>query len=228
MLQIQLYVNRYPNVLRDAVSDAIGGPPIVEIAWKSPLKDDQFREYRDGSFLEKLGLSQYRDELAAFWPSKGPCWDALGVAHMHDGTQRVLLVEAKSYPEEADSTIGAKAASSVERIKRSMAATSAFNQMDTLPSIWIDGRFQAANRLAHLYFLTQVCGVEASLVFVCFTDDPTHPANKRIPLAAWRSSNEQLWLNLGLAGRPPDTHVAYVPGLNRPMPDPTNATETSV
>lgn len=162
MLQIQLYVNRYSDVLRDAVSDAIGGPPIAEIAWKSPLKDDQYREYRDGSFLEKLGLGQYRDELAAFWPSKGPCWDALGVAHMHDGTQRALLVEAKSYPAEADSTMGAKAISSVERIERSMAATSAFSQIGIVPRIWIDGRYQAANRLAHLYFLTQVCGVDAS------------------------------------------------------------------
>lgn len=216
MLQIQLYVNQHPDVLERSLIAAMGDDSISGITWTSPLAADGYREYRNGAFLERLGLDRYREALAEFWPSKGPCWDALGVAHLAGEPYRYLLVEAKSYPDEADSTMGAKAPSSVDRIGRSLAAASEFHQFDDVPRTWIDGRYQAANRLAHLYFLTQICGLEASLLFLCFTEDPTHPSIKSVPLADWQSANERFWLDLGLAGHPRDTHIAYLPGLERP------------
>lgn len=39
---------------------------------------------------------------------------------------------------------------------------------------WLDEFYQYANRLAHLYFLREICRVDAKLIFVYFCDDSTH------------------------------------------------------
>ncbi len=43
-----------------------------------------------------------------------------------------------------------------------------------LPRVWWDGDYQAANRLAHLYFLREVCAVDAHLAFIDIVDNPTY------------------------------------------------------
>ena len=83
---LQHFVNHDPLVL-DA---AIGVGPIK---WLSPLSSDDFAEYRDKAFLDRLGITLHRRPLDSFWPSRGPQWDALGRADSGE----CVLVEAKAH-----------------------------------------------------------------------------------------------------------------------------------
>ena len=88
---IQRAVNEAWPALNQPILNVIGKDQSID--WRSPIEGDDFAEYRDGAFLERLGLAHLKSELAAFWPARGPQWDALGVTSA--GT--VLLVEAKSH-----------------------------------------------------------------------------------------------------------------------------------
>jgi hypothetical protein len=54
--QIQLYVNELAPELSRAILEAL--PTLAELRaqlnWKSPLEEDDYREYRDGAFLKSL------------------------------------------------------------------------------------------------------------------------------------------------------------------------------
>src|SRR3954447_6925859 len=62
---IQWYVNHAPHVL----DEQIGLGPID---WRSPLRDDEYAEYRDSAFLERVGITLPRRALETFWPRGGP------------------------------------------------------------------------------------------------------------------------------------------------------------
>ena len=100
--QLQDYVNQKPEVLTASVLAALP-PRLTElgasIRWVSPLAHADYQEYRDGDFLRAVGLTDATSQLGEFWPSMGPCWDALGV--VSDSASRLkpgtILVEAKSH-----------------------------------------------------------------------------------------------------------------------------------
>jgi len=73
---IQKAVNVHSEIL-DAEIRSIC-PNLSSVTWLSPLKEDDFAEYRDGEFLALLGLDDLRDSHSRFWPTRGPQWDALG------------------------------------------------------------------------------------------------------------------------------------------------------
>ena len=79
--------------------DALEGPILAampgasRIDWLSPLRKDEFAEYRDAAFLDRLSLTHLTDELANFWPARGPQWDALA----RTSAGQVLLIEAKAH-----------------------------------------------------------------------------------------------------------------------------------
>src|SRR5688572_174877 len=87
---IQRAVNDRPFVLQEALHKA--GFAKSGIEWRSPLRDDAWAEYRDDTFLEKIGHKDLAPALGQFWPARGPQWDALAVAD-----DEVLLVEAKAH-----------------------------------------------------------------------------------------------------------------------------------
>jgi hypothetical protein len=210
MLQIQLYTNRFPEELNQAIGSDRDGAGFA-VSWVSPTADDRYREYQDETFLNRLGLTLYTEELAKFWPRGGPCWDALGL-WMDTNAAGQILIEAKSYPEEAFSTLAARSSRSRGMIYESLERTASWLGLPSIPPTWTAGRYQTANRLAHLMFLRQVCGLNALLVFVCITMDPTHI---RTGEHAWRVANEKLWDDMQLDGPPPHTSVVFVPGRNR-------------
>lgn len=152
---LQLAVNRRPDLFR-------GDLPGVR--WLSPLAADDFAEYRDGSFLKLLGLGELAPQLKAFWPARGPQWDALGLV---GGAP--VLVEAKAHLDEFFSPATAALRPSRERIAAALgetrAALGAKGGAD-----WSDRFYQFTNRLAHLHFLRRE-GVPALLVFVNFLND---------------------------------------------------------
>jgi hypothetical protein len=56
--QIQTYVNASPDALNKAIAESLGTtfPSSACIEWASPLKDEEYKEYRDGDFIRVLGM----------------------------------------------------------------------------------------------------------------------------------------------------------------------------
>jgi hypothetical protein len=192
--QIQFYVNEQPSVLGQAISDAL--KTHFSLRWVSPLKSEGYREYWDSAFLKALGLPQHCRELNRFWPSGGPHWDAL--ACIQNSTDGVLLIEAKSHVAEIfGNGCGAEAPSSVKKIEQAIAATKQWlhvgHQVD-----WKGPLYQSANRIAHLYFFTEILGVEAWLVNVYFTDDPHSPTSR----TGWQGGIADVKKSLGISEVP--------------------------
>lgn len=179
-LQMQIYVNRRPAELSEAVGAKISKESFYseQIRWVSPLESERFAEYRDGKFLDVLGLGHLRPSLAKFWPPGGPRWDALAVVDSQSDAKKktVILVEAKSYPGEvygngcgADSNSLLKIQNSLDQVKKW------FNiQPETN---WTGPLYQSANRLAHLYFFRKLVEIEAWLINICFLNDHHSPTN---------------------------------------------------
>lgn len=192
---IRQFVNDRPDELNDLIvccgtSFATFGP--TEIGWKSPLAAENYLEYQD-DFLNALGLSQHQPKLQEFWPAYGPVWDGLAVVRGADAQSGVLLLEAKGYPEEALSTCGAKAVTSLSKIRQAIARTQAY--MGVEPRDWLTPYYQLANRLAYLYFFNEVLRVPTWLVLANFVNDRTH---KPTSLSTWRAYQPQMFRALGL------------------------------
>jgi hypothetical protein len=168
LMYLQRLLATRPDLL-DAGLRAVGAlPPESTVDWVSPRADDDWAEYRDGDFLVRIGQRRLRASLSAFWPAGGPQWDALGVA---GGV--VLLVEAKAHVGEMKSSCAATAARSRETIAAGLdAARRGFGARAAAD--WMNGCYQLANRLAHLWFLREN-GVDARLVLLQFTGHATMP-----------------------------------------------------
>lgn len=67
----------------------------LKITWRSPIKEDNFYEYRD-DFLKSLDLNIEIDDaekqLRNFWPQKGPQWDGIAVADGKENSKGLLLL----------------------------------------------------------------------------------------------------------------------------------------
>ncbi|MBY0530866.1 MAG: hypothetical protein K2P86_02740 [Xanthobacteraceae bacterium] len=160
---IQKAVNNHSEFLYEQI--AAQSPTVGEIRWVSPVVGDDYAEYVDGAFLEKINCAHLTDALRSYWPSKGPNWDALALTE-----KSVLLVEAKAHvPEMMSGPSQAKSPESVVLIERTLAETAV--ALHAKPKILWNGPFyQHANRLAHLRFLRQH-GIDAKLVLCCFVGD---------------------------------------------------------
>jgi len=170
-------VNLYSDSFTSAVADALQLPEPLRysINWVSPLANDSYAEYRDGEFLEILGLERFAPQLAEFWPERGPCWDAL--ARVGEGC---VLIEAKSHVSEIyGSGCGAgerslvKINAGLDETKRRLGAPIAAN--------WTGKLYQSANRYAYLYFLREKCSIPAYLLNVYFVAD------------RWTRTSEEQW-----------------------------------
>jgi hypothetical protein len=186
---MQALVNQYPERLNAAVGEALDISP-RSIKWVSPLADDDFAEYRDQGFLTKLGITLPKHSLAEFWPPLGPQWDALATT-----PTGVILVEAKAHINELGSKCAAGPVSLV-RIQDSLRAVqSGMGIADCVD--WTSQFYQYANRLAHLYLLRELNGIEADLVLLCFLNDHEMrgPTSKQQWLDAFDGVNRILGIN---------------------------------
>ena len=168
------------------------------IDWRSPKAND-FREYRDGKALDALGLGTLRDELARFWPARGPVWDALGVGKE---TGECFLLEAKAHiPEVVSSPTKAQGHSRsrirgrLNDLKRSLGSTA--------PADWSGTFYQYANRLAYLHWLRSH-NIPAFLVSVYFTNAPDVPNTVRSQ-DEWQGALTVIRTYLGLGRKHPLT-----------------------
>ena len=189
---IQQIINHEPRLLDERLKQVVSGA----IEWLSPLASDDYSEYRDEAGLALLGIESVARPLREFWPARGPQWDALG--RTMDGA--VLLVEAKAHVGELISgSSGARSPKSVTTI--AAALDDAANWLRASPKVpWNGPFYQYANRLAHLYYLRQVCGVAAYLVFVYFVgdEDMKGPDTKE----QWEGAIELVHRLLGLSRAP--------------------------
>jgi hypothetical protein len=142
-------------------------------------------------------------DLSNFWPKRGPQWDALATF----GDHGVILVEAKAHVGEMLSPASQASAESLKMIKSALNKTKRFYKAK--PGCdWSKRFYQYANRLAHLYFLRELNGFDAYLVFVNFLNDPDldGPHTER----EWRAAIKVLHEALGVRGKLPRKHVIDV------------------
>ena len=124
---------------------------------------DGFAEYRDAEFLKRLGVSLNEVPLDEFWPSRGPQWDALGKTR---GGQ-VILVEAKAHVEEMVSAPTQASPESRALIRESLKSVKRHVKSRSTAR-WPTSFYQYNNRLAHLYLLRTLNGIDAFLVNLRF------------------------------------------------------------
>ena len=161
---LQILINEKSDLLDKEVSNILNKN--ICITWKSPIKTDQFAEYRDEDFLKLLDLeSKIKVPLENFWPKLGPQWDALG---LNDKT--VFLVEAKANVPEIVSSPTSAGPESKSRIIDAFAEVKEYlnihNNVD-----WTGTFYQYANRIAHLYYLKILNGIDAYLINIYFLND---------------------------------------------------------
>ena len=190
---LQIAVNRSPEVLNSPIVEEFDLGPRDEIKWISPLESEDFAEYRDAEFLERLGVCLKRRSLNDFWPSSGPRWD--GLARISG--PRFLLLEAKANIPEFDSTPTRATGASLEKINAALSETKKFLGVN-LEANWSQCFYQYANRLAHLYLLRELNGLDAYLVFVYFLNDRTVSAGDPVSQEGWEAAITLVTKHLGI------------------------------
>ena len=197
------WMGRHRNLFDQSVSESVGRPgsPIhwldFNFAPNNPWSD---AELKGLEFLyDRPGL---KSKWQKFWPTQGGVqnWDAVGWIGK-GANQELLLLEAKSHVKEMTTNCGATSATSIEKI------TSAFDEVNrnlgACPdSDWFHKYYQAANRMATLYFLQRE-DVPAHLIFLDFLGDRVR--GKQCPQTpnGWKPAISNQWAHLGLT----DNHL---------------------
>ena len=205
----RLYLQEYMTSGKDELSELIvaASPSLLafvnsktKIEWKSPLEKSEegvFYEYRD-DFLKVLGLDpeKYTDaksELKKFWPKNGPQWDGLAIAIGDKGQHNgLLLVEAKAHIAETKSDIKADFSESILLINKSISI--AQGHYGVKPTNWTKSNYQLGNRIAFLYFMTEILQIPTWLVLVNFVDGEHTPTTKE----AWLAHYHTIYGNMGI------------------------------
>ena len=214
-LQIQIAVNRYRADLEEKLLSAL--PTLAhlepELHWCSPREDDHFREYWDGKLVERIGRPELRPDLRAFWPARGPHWDAVAVARTNGGDWLgPVLVEAKSYPGEVRSRCATEGERR-ELIEQRLADTRSWLKVPHKHAEWwVNGLYQAANRLSFLRFFRQILHEDAWLANVYIVNDPHAPTSR----AGWDRAIKEAFVRLGIDENGiPDAGTVFVAGRDR-------------
>jgi hypothetical protein len=171
-------------------SGALG--PGDEIDWQSPLEADEFREYRDGEALRRLGIESLPSrDLNTFWPRRGPVWDALG----RSKAGRLVLVEAKAHIPEAVSPPSKASEVSIGLIRQSLEKARRYYTKRS-DADWSGVFYQYANRLAFQYLLNKLNGLPSVLVFLDFIN--ARDVNGPTSSDEWRGATRVIHTQLGL------------------------------
>jgi len=96
-------INENASALNAVLKQSLELPQSEKIDWLSPLEKDNYAEYHDEAFLEKLRLSAFIPDLRKFWPKGGPHWDGMGIS----ASQKVFMIEAKCHISELISSLRA-------------------------------------------------------------------------------------------------------------------------
>jgi hypothetical protein len=125
----------------------------------------------------------------------GQAADRAGTRWLTD-SGKVILVEAKAQVGEMVSHTRAspeslsKIRAAIEKTKAAFGVGDDFN--------WESPFYQYANRLAHLYFMRKLNGLDAYLLFMYFADAPDVPSAERCSTDQWRGAIRLAEKALGL------------------------------
>ena len=172
---LQVAIERRPKTLLSALRRCGAVERASSVEWRSPLREQEFKEYRDHAALTLAGVQPLRRPLADFWPARGPVWDAIGVR----SREGALFLEAKAHIPETASPPSRASTASAALISRSLAeARRWYSPGASAP--WDRLFYQYANRLAHHFFLRRVNRIDAALVFLYFVnaDDVRGPKSE--------------------------------------------------
>jgi hypothetical protein len=136
--------------------------------WRSPRLASDFREL-SADLWRELELPAPDPHSDGFWPLRQPHWDAVARVEGPHGTQGVILLEAKSHLAELSNHCTASAQSR-RTILRSLNAAKSYLGVPKRAD-WLTGYYQAANRLAFLYYLRARRSIPTWLFFVYFLGD---------------------------------------------------------
>jgi hypothetical protein len=189
---LQIAIARTPRLLDESLHSAGAIDKGDSVEWKSPLSTEQFAEYRDAAVLRCLGVKKLpHRQLADFWPSRGPVWDALGISQQG----KLLLVEAKAHIPEAASPPSKASPQSLAHIRHSLEEARRF-YAPRATADWSGSLYQYANRLAFQYLFSQLNGLPSRLVFLdfCNAADVQGPESE----AEWRGATRLIHALLGL------------------------------
>ena len=188
---LQVAVGEVREALNTRIREAMKLPDGIEIRWLSPIRETNYWEYQDEPFLKLLNLELHKRSLNEFWPRSGARWDGLAVTS--DG--KYILVEAKGHISELLSGPCKATGNSLKRIERALDETRNAIAPKTSSS-WTSIFYQYTNRLAHLYLLRELNGIDAHLVYVYFTNayDVAGPATRE----EWNGAIKLMLAFLGL------------------------------
>jgi hypothetical protein len=190
---IQTLINEKLDVLNKKLQTKLGLSKDDEIKWLSPLKEDEYAEYRDEAFLERLGIKLDLYPLKVFWPPNGPQWDGLGKSD----SGKLFLVEAKSHIPELISTFKGTRKASIDKVRGSLEETK--QRLGVKADYnWLTPFYQYANRIAHVYQLRKN-KLDAWLVNVYFVNDLERKGSKTAD--EWKGAIRLLHSCLGLRER---------------------------
>ena len=199
---IQILVNKRPSLFTQSIKNELNIQS-EEIDWVSPLIEDDFAEYRDKGFLERLGINKLATPLSDFWPNKGPQWDGLGKGS--DG--EVFIVEAKANLPEIESPPSGAGEKSLELIRKSLDETKSYLEIDNNVD-WSGKFYQYTNRLAHLYFLRAVNDIPAYLIFLYFVGDESVKGSKSSD--EWKKAIAAIKEHLGIGNHKLSPYIVDV------------------
>ena len=192
---IQVAINRRPDLVLTALRRANAISDSTTIHWASPLESEDCCEYRDGVALKRAGIDTLPlRSLGAFWPARGPVWDAVG--RTSDGV--AVFVEAKAHIPEAASPASRATPQSLKLIRQSLEEARRWYAPRSRCD-WSGTFYQYANRLAHQYFVSEVNALPSILVFMYFTNAPG--MNGPTCDAEWKGAIRLLHAALGLPER---------------------------
>lgn len=197
---LQELINRHPEIINEKLRVPMGLNKVENITWLSPLEKENYIEYKDDGFIKTIGMELKERPLHTFWPDGGPNWDGLGKT----SEGKIILLEAKSHSGEQLSKTHAKNSKSIDLIKRSLAATRKYFEVEN-NSDWTKKYYQYANRLAHLYLLRELNQIPTWLVFLYFVNDEemNGPKSKK----EWEDAIKDIHAYLGLNPERLRSHV---------------------
>ena len=200
---LQILVNEHCQLINRVLRKSLRLDQEESVKWLSPLKDDDYAEYRDRQFIERLCITLEKVPLGSFWPRNGPQWDGLARTSRGD----LILVEAKSHIPELVSDPTGAAEPSLTRIQQSLSATKqAFHSHSKAD--WTTCFYQYANRLAHLYLIRELNRLPAYLLLLYFVND--EEMNGPSTQSEWEGAINLLESFLGLRHDKPRQLHRYV------------------
>ena len=207
------WMGRHRNLFDQRVSAAVGKPCSM-INWMD-FKFNKRKLWPD-SELRGLEFLYDRPNLKAKWQEFWPTgrgihnWDAVGWIGEEPHSE-LLLLEAKAYVGELESTCGATSPNSIQKIDQALDKAKRFLGADPKAD-WKHGYYQTANRVATLYFLTEE-GIAARLVFLYFLGNRSKGKECPKTEEEWNPAINAQWEHLGTTSSslPDRIHKLFLP-----------------